>query len=118
MKYRYWLVIVLALSLLVISCVPEDTSRTVRFYASSTSGTVSVDYFCGEEDSFSDGYISLDDQISPWSVEMEAEVGDYVYLIAGNLLGEEGLIARIYVDGKLFEEDTGDSFAWVFGYVE
>ena len=112
---KFWAVALLALSLLVVSC-DLDTSRTVRFYASSTFGTVSVEYFCG--DPSSGDYISLDDQVSPWSVEVKAEKGDYVELFVGDLLNEEGLIARIYVDGKLFKEDTGDFLAWVSGYVE
>jgi len=117
MKRRYWLVIVLALSLLVVSCVPEDTSRTVRFYASSTSGKVSVDYYCGD-DRFSGDLISLDNQVSPWSIETEAEKGDWAELFAGNLIDEEGLTARIYIDGKLFQDDTEPLFAWVCGWVE
>ena len=106
------LLIILVLFLL-LSC-DLDTSRTVQFYASSTSGLVLGNYL------WAGGFNSFSDEPSPWSVEVEAEKGDYVILTVANSLGTGTVAARIYVDGALFREITGTDgdIIQVAGYVE
>jgi hypothetical protein len=54
------------------SCDLLDTSRTVQFYATDTTGIVSGNYCISSE-----GVInSYFDQTSPWSVEIEGKKGD------------------------------------------
>jgi hypothetical protein len=108
---KFWAVALLALSLLVVSC-DLDTSRTVRFYASSTSSLTTVIYY-NSADGVHNNVVS---PASPWSIETEGEQGDFVILTVGGVPGD--LTARIYIDGTLFKEKTGTTIIQVYGYVE
>ena len=110
MKKAFLIILVL---FLLLSC-KVDTSRVVRFYASSTSGSVSGNYL------WVGGFNSITDKPSPWSVDVETEKDDYVILTVSNSLGTGTITAKIYVDGTLFREITGTDweFIQVAGYVE
>ena len=111
MKNKYWLIVLVLF--LLLSC-DLDTSRTVQFYASSTSGFVSGNYL------WIGGFNSIADKPSPWSVEVETEKDDYVILTIFNSLGTGTVTAKIYVDGTLFREISGTDWdiVQVAGYVE
>jgi hypothetical protein len=98
---------------LFISCNP-DKSRTVRFYASSSSGEVSGNYL------WSGGASVFSDKPSPWHIDVETEEGDYVVMMATNSSGIGTVVARIYVDGELFRENTGQDMdiIQVAGFIE
>jgi len=105
--------LVILVIFLLLSC-DLDPGRTVRFYASSTSGLVLGNYF------WSGGFNTFIDRPSPWSVDVETEKGDYVILTVTNSLSTGTVTARIYVDGALFRENTGldADIIQVAGYVE
>jgi len=104
MKKRAGVFALLALLSALTSCVLLDPGRSVRLYASSTSGSVLGNYLCG-------GIFSSFSQASPWSIEMEAEKGDMVILTAGSGSGPGAATVRIFVDGGLIKEATGQTSA-------
>jgi len=110
-KWVFAVLIILILGL-VVSCDLLDSSRTVQFYASATSGLLLGNYYIS-----SDGVLnSFSNQTSPWSVEIEGKKGDYVILTVGGDPGD--LTARIYVNGALFKEKIGTTIIQVAGYLE
>ena len=108
---RIWLIVLVLF--LLLSC-DLDTSRTVQFYASSTSGFVSGNYL------WIGGFNSIADKPSPWSVDVGTEKDDYVILTVFNSLGTGTVTAKIYVDGALFREISGTNWdiVQIAGYVE
>ena len=92
---RKIMILSLALTVILLAC-ESDTSRIVRFYASSTSGLVSGNYMS------SAGLNIFIDRPSPLSVKVETERCDYVILTASSSLSTGTMTARIYVDGELF----------------
>jgi len=110
-------IIAISLILLTLTALVScdlDSARTVRFYASSTSGLVTGNYY------WSGGMTMFNDRTSPWSIEVETEKGDQVILTVTNSLGTGTIVARIYVDDVLFRENTGIDMdiIQVAGYVE
>jgi len=106
------------LVILVLFLLPScylTTNRTVQFYANSTSDVVYGSYLTSI-DSINHIFIDLS---PPWSLDVEAEKGEYVLLtVSGDLA--DALTARIYVDGDLFREknETGVILIQVGGYIE
>ena len=98
---------------LLLSC-DLDPGREVRFYASSTSGSVLGNYYWAGD------FNMFIDEPSPWSVDVAVEKGDYVILTVTNTWSAGTVTARIYVDGTLFRENTGldADIIQVAGYVE
>lgn len=108
---KWVLVFSLGLILALTMSCDLDTGRTVQFYASATISLTTVGYLSSAD------YINntVVFPVSPWSVEISGEKGDYVLLTLG---GDGDLTARIYVDGILWKEKTGTTILQVGGYIE
>ena len=103
--------LILLILVLMVACDLLDPSRVVQFYASTTSGLLTGNYFI-ETDGVINNFIEAS---SPWSVEIDGNKGDYVILTVG---GDEDVTARIYVDGTLFKEKVGTFVIQIAGYLE
>ena len=99
---------------LLLSCDLIDSNRTVRFYASSTSGLVSGSYL------WAGGFNVFSNEPSPWSMDVKTEKDDYVILTVTNSLYTGTVTAKIYFNDMLFREISGTDWdiIQVAGYVE
>ena len=90
--------------LLALSCSnPFDSSIDVRYEVSGTADSVDVTY-----ENLNGGISMVTGMTLPWSITIEGDPGDYVYLSARNL-GESGSVTvTIYDDGDVFKRATSE----------
>jgi len=95
------ILIVIASSLNVFD-KPSESHR-VTFQLKASGGNARMSY------TVSDGKMSESEVVStPWKKTLTFRTGDEVYLVAGNPTGYGDIHCQIFLDGKLWREDSAD----------
>lgn len=90
---------------------PFDTNRTVKYKISGNCGIADITYT-----NSSGGTTNLDNVSLPWSVSIEANEGDWVYLSGWGWDGGT-ITASIYVNGSKVESETGTGDSYCYASV-